>query len=365
MRQRVVVIGAGIVGASIAYHLAKVGADVVVVERARPASAASGRSFGWINANFAETPDYHGLRVLAIEAWRELEREPIFNGQVRWGGSLAWEGEDPELDAQYRDLNALGYDAEMIGGDAFSALEPNVADPPSRCLHCPSEGAVDAVSAAEAFLKAAGALGARRLIGCEAAHFIETSGRVTGVSTNFGPLDADAVVVAAGVASQALLQAVGASAPMENKAGLIVRTPPLPAVISHTILTPEIHFRQEADGRIFAGEIFSGGGEHLDLITTEPLQLAAMIIDRLRDRLPSVPDIALEEATVGYRPTPADGMPIVGEPRKAPGLYVATMHSGVTLAPLIGRLAASEITSGDLSNLLAPYRIERFAQISE
>src|SRR5690606_18438725 len=63
---------------------------------------------------------------------------------------------------------------------------------------------------------------------------------------------------------------------------------------------------------------------------------------------------------VGYRPMPADGLPVIGAPRAAPGLYAAMMHSGVTLAPLVGELVALEIAEGASVDWLAPYRPERF-----
>ena len=65
--------------------------------------------------------------------------------------------------------------------------------------------------------------------------------------------------------------------------------------------------------------------------------------------------------TVGYRPTPKDGFPIIGGVDAAPGLYLAVLHSGVTLAPLVGSLAAAETVSGDPDSQPAPFRLSRFA----
>jgi glycine/D-amino acid oxidase-like deaminating enzyme len=64
--------------------------------------------------------------------------------------------------------------------------------------------------------------------------------------------------------------------------------------------------------------------------------------------------------TKGYRPMPQDGFPIVGYPRANANIYVTVMHSGVTLGPLVGRLAALEILDGARIDVLAPYRLERF-----
>ena len=73
----------------------------------------------------------------------------------------------------------------------------------------------------------------------------------------------------------------------------------------------------------------------------------------------------LDHFTVGYRPTPADGFPVIGRPSKIGGLYIATMHSGVTLAPIVARLAADEILDDRRDALLAPFGVDRFEDGAE
>ena len=86
---RVVVAGAGIIGASIAYHLAKAGASVTVIDKQGPASHATGGTFAWINATWAKTPrSYHSLNQDSVSSWVELHRR--LDLPVRWGGSLKW-----------------------------------------------------------------------------------------------------------------------------------------------------------------------------------------------------------------------------------------------------------------------------------
>ena len=96
-RLRVVVAGAGIIGASVAWHLAKAGADVTVIDRTGPATHASRGSFAWINATWSKQPkSYHALNQAGVARWRQLEAELAL--PVRWGGSL--EGiADPVLEA--------------------------------------------------------------------------------------------------------------------------------------------------------------------------------------------------------------------------------------------------------------------------
>jgi glycine/D-amino acid oxidase-like deaminating enzyme len=70
--------------------------------------------------------------------------------------------------------------------------------------------------------------------------------------------------------------------------------------------------------------------------------------------------LTLEKVTLGFRPLPKDGYPLIGFPEGAPGIYLAVMHSGVTLSPIVGKLAALEILDGVEVELLSSYRHSRF-----
>ena len=72
--------------------------------------------------------------------------------------------------------------------------------------------------------------------------------------------------------------------------------------------------------------------------------------------------LTLDFHTLGYRPMPSDGFPIIGRAAGVDGLYVAVMHSGITLAPVVGLFAAEEVLDGRRDPLLAPYGLSRFAQ---
>ena len=85
----VIVIGAGIVGASIAWNLSKRGCDVLVLDRSGPAAQASGNSFAWINASWFDQPDsYFALRTASLNEYHRLSAE--LDIPIRWGGSLEW-----------------------------------------------------------------------------------------------------------------------------------------------------------------------------------------------------------------------------------------------------------------------------------
>ena len=85
------------------------------------------------------------------------------------------------------------------------------------------------------------------------------------------------------------------------------------------------------------------------------------ILARIAAVLPAAKDARLERLTLGFRPMPLDDRPIVGPVPGAPDVYVSVTHSGITLAPILGRYATRELVDGDRVDALAPYRPERFS----
>src|SRR3989442_1481796 len=129
-RQRIVIAGGGIVGANLAYRLAKRGAAVTLLERTRPASGATANSFAWINSTYSKQPfAYFHLNRLGIEAWQHLDRELPGELPLRWGGSVEWHGDETRA-ARFREEirhhQAWGYPAHLMDEAALRALEPRI-----------------------------------------------------------------------------------------------------------------------------------------------------------------------------------------------------------------------------------------------
>jgi glycine/D-amino acid oxidase-like deaminating enzyme len=180
MSQRILVIGAGVIGASIAYHLSLRGAQVTVLDQSLPATGASGSSFGWINANFVETPEYFRLRRAAIDAYRDLGDAMDLNDCVRWTGCLWWEDEGAALDAHFATLEIYGYEAEKVDAARFAELEPALAEPPLAAVLSRIEGAADGARLTRKLLEEAAKQGAQILPGCAVTRLAISGGRVIG-----------------------------------------------------------------------------------------------------------------------------------------------------------------------------------------
>jgi glycine/D-amino acid oxidase-like deaminating enzyme len=252
-------------------------------------------------------------------------------------------------------MNAFGCPLRILDRQEFATLEPQIKPTGARYVHAETEGAIDAIAATHALLHAASQNGATLIYGCEVEGFIKTGNHVTGITTSLGEYSSDHIVVAAGAWAQNLLEKAAVHLPMDNHYGLNVRTKPVAPVTSRVILAPKSHFRQDLDGTIIAGDTFSGGQ-----VDENPIIIANSVLERLKQQLPNVSGLEIAHITLGKRPVPADGFPAVGYVDSVEHLYVASMHSGITLAPIIGKFVSEEILNGTKAALLAPYRPARF-----
>lgn len=190
------------------------------------------------------------------------------------------------------------------------------------------------------------------------------NGIVSGVTGRDFDLAADVVVLAAGTATPSIAAQAGVTIPQEVSPGVVTRTDPRPQLLKTVSLVhlpaidekrPEIHLRQLPDGTLHVGQ---GTQESLDRDDSQAH--ADDLLARATHYFPALEDARAFPQPIGYRPMPADGLPVLGFSRGAPNLYVAMMHSGVTLAPLVSELATMEIVDGVSVAWLAPYRVERF-----
>lgn len=129
VQKRVIVVGAGIIGASIAWHLARQGAAVTVVAE-NNAGIATPASFAWINASWGNPEFYFRFRRYAMEGWKRLADELPGLG-VDWCGAICWDMPREELEAYADQHNRWGYGIKRINRDGVAAREPHLARPPN------------------------------------------------------------------------------------------------------------------------------------------------------------------------------------------------------------------------------------------
>ena len=354
----IIVVGAGIIGASIAYHLTKRGVNVLIVDRVGPAAGATGKSFAWINANHVADDAYHRLRYQSLAEYHRLDQELDHALGVRWSGALCFDIDDAELDQRLARFQALGYPAELIVHNQFRDLEPNYQTPPKRALRLPMEAAIQPIKATSALIDAAIRLGAKAIYGGDVKAIRRQNSQILGIETDNGRQDAKIVILAAGIGASGLLGSIGIDLPMANRPGLMLHSRPIAPILDHVIWGDRVHIKQQDDGRLVIGEIFSDGK-----VEQDQHAIAKEMLAEARRCLSGI-DIEIERTTIGMRPMPKDGMPVVGHVTGFQGLYLAVMHSGITLAPIIGRMTAEEVQDEVTFDALAPYRLDRFTKMS-
>ena len=387
-----IVVGAGIVGAGAAFALARAGSRVALLDAGPIGSTPGGTggtsraTFSWINAT-AKTShkDYHRLNADGVEHYRALARE---FGERRLGlhptGMIAWADPGDEarrraLRAQVARLHEWNYPVTSLDEAGLRALEPHVAFAP---------GAEGFLAWADAWLDAPRAVdllceqvrreggtvttGERgRVAGLRR----DETGAVRGVEAGGARLAAPVVIAALGPDTENTLRTWLRPGEMGNRPflgrrpGLLVDTPDTGPFrfVRHVLYSGDnaLHLRPGPSGGLRIGS------EDADPESEAPDDAEARaraLLARARALLPGLGDGApvetlTRESTVciGVRPVPVDDRTIVGPVTGVPGLYVIATHSGVTLGPWIGRLAAEEITSGRMPGQLAPFRFDRFA----
>jgi glycine/D-amino acid oxidase-like deaminating enzyme len=330
-----VVVGAGIVGASVAYHAARAGAAVTLVDAGRPGTGVTGDSFAWIGASRLRTGAAAELRATATKEYRRLEAE-LPGLPVTWSGSLSWSAAGAAPQA--------GPGQEIVDAATVARLEPAVRQPPQWAVWAPGDGAVDPVGVTERLVAGARAHGARvRPDTPVTAIRRDAAGRVVGVDTAAGPMSGTTVVLAAGVATAALAAPLGIHVPVDPSPAPLFRFRAPAGLVRTVVNTPDFDLRQVATDQLLAA-------------ADSPQRTLAAIRSTFR----GAANVELLSTRVGQRPMPADGEPIVGPVAAVPGVYVAVLHSAITLAPVVGRLVARELVGGAVEPALAGCRLDRF-----
>lgn len=343
-------VGAGIVGASIAWHLVRAGARVTVVAAGGAGGVATPATFAWINASWGNPEPYFRLRSRSIREWSRLAAELPSVG-LSWCGGLCFDLPPAELEAYAAEHGAWGYAVRTVDRAEALRLEPTLAEPPSLAVHVAEEGVAEPGAAVAALLGDAVARGAVLRPDTVVRRLVLAGGRVTGVETDAGPIAADEVVLAAGIAVPELAATAGVEVAITAPPGLLVHSKPHPRLLNGLVLAEAAHLRQTADGRVVAGADFTGTDPGDD-----PEATARDLFERAKAMLKGAGRLEFDRFTIGLRPTPFDGFPIVGRPQDLQGLYLSVMHSGMTLAPAVGVFAAQELLTGRRDPLIEPYK---------
>lgn len=341
----VIVVGAGIVGCTVAYELARVGARVQVIEARSPGQGATRASAGilapHIEGHSSDLLRSLGHRSLALydefmaRLGTDSGRELVYQRNGTFDLAFS-EADEIRLRELSQTLSAEGIEARWIAADKFGDIEP-LASPLARgALLIPTHGFVGVTSLTLAAAVAATKFGATFIVATGAIRIYPIAGNRVGVETSTARLEADRVVVAAGSWSSAISVAGAASIPVKPIRGQLIQLQAEPGAIGRVIWGPDGYLVPWPDGSVLVGSTVEDVGfdEAHTQEAVEKLRAAAASL------VPSLAGADMSSVRTGLRPKGPDDVPILGLSQVVPGLIYATAHyrNGVLFAPLTVQL---------------------------
>ncbi len=336
---KVLVIGGGVMGASVAWHLTQAGAAVTLLDQGPGSTpSATAASFGWVGASAStpsDDPDAFALRLRALEEFKRLEQS-LGALPVTVRGALSWGATRDETAALIAEHLAAGSRLESLSARQVRQKEPSLALVPDLAMWAPDDFALEPLDLARCFMQAAQARGAIVLSGT-VQRVLATGGRVTGVELQGQVIPADKVVLANAYGALALAASAGVMLPVEQQPAVLLRLDADSNLIRHLLCARDLELRPGKErGLMSALDYPLEGEEGLQSLAEETCQSIAQLL-----QLPSVPRVLSIE--IGQRPMTSNKQPLCGPIGTLDGLFAAVAHPGVILAPLLGRLCTQAV----------------------
>ncbi len=367
-----IIIGAGVMGASIAFHLAERGLKVAILERNVTASGATGHSSGLVRMHY----DLAAESELTFASYKNY----FNNWKERVGGEcgfqktgfmqIAKREHEDKLRGNVANQQRIGINTSVISADDVKKLVPDfITDQFDFAAYEPDSGYADATLTTNSFIEAAKRHGAMLFQNCEVTAIHTSGGRVTGVSTTKGEFAAPTIVSAAGPWAKHVAKLANVDVPLEtwtHDVAFLHRPPSLgriPAVIDDTV---NCYFRPEGSALILAaGEDESLRGEAPDAEDQTPTPtFVEKLIDAMVQRIPKIEESGLHSIHVGRDGITPDQRAIYSA-AGPDGFYLACGLSGTGFktAPAAGASMAELILDGKPKTVdITPFRFGRFAE---
>jgi glycine/D-amino acid oxidase-like deaminating enzyme len=359
----VVVVGAGILGCSIAVHLVDRGVRPVLIDPERPGQGTSTGSFASVSALGKDPVAWFQLACAGVSGWTRFAGRLGGDVGLRRAGEVRW-ASDPEAGRRLTRLVAgsrdRGYPVRTVDADELGRLLPDARiGPVAAASFAPNDGQVEPPLVLQACRAALEEAGVRMLPGRARVHLDDDGVRVEVGTETLRPRT---TVLAAGAEAVQVAAEAGLEVQTVSSPGMLVQTRPLPPLTDRVVYLPgdpgpPVHLRQRADGSVLIGE------RTQETVATDPgLHHARALLAQAARFFPVLAGVPVDRWWLAYRAMPADRLPIVGPLPWLDSLYLAVSHSGVTVAPVLGRLVAKEVTEQVPDGLLAPFRPGRFAE---
>lgn len=367
-----IVIGGGILGTATAWRLAEYGVSVTLLEaHDAMGEGASRASFAWLNASAKPPKHYHQLNVDGMNYYRRLQEEL---GNPRWlhfDGHVEWDGSDngaEVLTAKVDRLVDWGYSAELLPISELRGLEPDLVPPAGveEFAYYSHEGYINPVDMIGDLALMARRHGVDIRLGTRVQNLVVERDRVVGVVTADGErLIADTVVSCAGAVSPFLLEQIGLELPMAPTTGMVAVSSPTSVRLKSVHHDDLMNIRPDGSGRIMMRHY-----DFDDMVTPDTPEnpipaYMNQLLERVATVLPGLASARIDSIRITTRPIPGDGRPVIGTIDNLDGLYLMVTHSGVTMGPLLGHIAAREIVSGTMDRRLEHFRPARSIVVAQ
>lgn len=371
----VVIVGAGVMGTSIAFHLAKRNAGkIVVIDKDHVGRGGSGRSSALVRMHYSFPPEVE-LALISLRTfqdWKEIVGSP---GDFRKTGfvRIVHPNETERLKLNVEMQRRLGVKVELIDKQQLSELEPdwNVEEVEFAAYE-PDSGYGDGAGVAGDFLEAARALGAMYASRTQAGSLLSESGRVCGVMTGQGVIQSPNVIVAIGPWTRPLLQSAGYDAPIDceyHQVAILRNAADMQgggcACIDSVTAT---YFRSDAHDKFLVGDFYGQRPADPDNFPQRANDDSLEeIIERASRRVPKLQRAEVMRGVTGIYDMTPDSRPLLGEIPGIRGLYICAGFSGMgfKISPAVGLVMSELVMDGCATSVnIDAFRPSRFAENS-
>jgi glycine/D-amino acid oxidase-like deaminating enzyme len=352
----IVILGAGVMGASVAFHLAKRHAGkIMVIDKSHVAQGGSGRSSALVRMHYSYPPEVQ-LALLSLrifENWRHVVGQ---EGDFRKTGfvRIVHPGETERLKQNVEMQRRLGVNVKLIDRAELKDLEPDWAvDEAELAAYEPDSGYGDGAGVANDFLTRARELGVTYQSKTQALEFLVEGGRVRGVSTDHGDIAAPVVISATGPWTRPLFQRVGIDLPIEteyHQVAILKNAPGMKgggcACIDSVSAT---YFRSDGQDKFLIGDFYGQRGADPDNFPQRASDDGLEeIIERASRRVPKLENAEVMRGVTGVYDITPDSRPLLGEVSGVAGLHVCAGFSGMgfKISPAIGLVMSELLLDG-------------------
>ncbi|MDA3789832.1 MAG: FAD-dependent oxidoreductase [Desulfobacula sp.] len=374
----IVIIGGGVIGTSIAYHLAKQDARVTLIEKKDLASGSSGACDGLVFMQSKKPGIHLSLAMESLNRFEDLQKELPTDIEFKKTGGMViieTEAEYCAMEKFTKEQQAIGLDVQLLGKPQALDKEPFLSPNILGATFSPLDAQVNPINLTLGFALAAKRNHARIINHARVLGIHTKNNNVTGVATTRGNFDADIVVNAAGSMAGLISDMVEISMPVQPRRGQIVVTHAEKPVLKRCLISAKyiaakydpalavnagqgISMEQADNGNLLLGST----REFVGFNKENTLSGIKKIIRQTAAILPVLETFQVIRTFAGLRPYTPDGLPILGPVRSLNGFFIAAGHEGdgIALSPITGDLMARMLLEQKIPIPLEAFSPDRF-----